>query len=246
MIFFVTGGSRGLGRAIVLDAAAHGHDVAFTYRERADLAGQVAEEARAVNSAGCCRAYQLDVRDSAAVEQVGDRLLDDFGAVNVVVCNAGITRDGLAAMMPDEDWQAVIDTNLSGSFYVARQLLPALIGNRWGRIILISSVSSRGTAGQANYAASKAGLIGLSATLAKEYGAKGITSNVVLPGLFDSDLSRAAVSDEARAQWQRLCPAGRVAEPRDVSSLVLFLASEAASFINGQVIPVTGGLDWTP
>jgi 3-oxoacyl-[acyl-carrier protein] reductase len=245
VIFFVSGGSRGIGRAIVLDAVAAGHDVAFSYATRADLAREVVDEARKLARPGCCRAYQLDVRDPAAVESVGDRVLEDFGTLNAVVCNAGITRDGLAAMMPDDDWRAVIDTNLSGSFYVARQFLPALIGNGWGRIILMSSVSSKGTSGQANYAASKAGLIGLSGTLAKEYGSRGITSNVIMPGLMETDLSR-SLPAEVRELWQRFCPATRQGELRDVSSLVLFLASDSAAFINGQVIPVTGGLDWTP
>jgi NAD(P)-dependent dehydrogenase (short-subunit alcohol dehydrogenase family) len=242
---FITGGSRGLGRAIVLHAVATGHGVAFTYRERKDQAAEVVAEARRLNG-GCCRAYQLDVRDSTAVERVGDQVLDDFDAVQAVVCNAGITRDGMAATMPDEDWQAVIDTNLTGAFYVARHFLPALIGGGGGRIVFVSSISRNGTSGQVNYAASKAGLIGLSGTLAKEYGRKGITSNVIVPGVFDTDLTRSALSDELRDFWHRFCPSPRAGDLRDVSSLVLFLASDAAAFVNGQVIPVTGGLDWTP
>jgi NAD(P)-dependent dehydrogenase (short-subunit alcohol dehydrogenase family) len=150
----------------------------------------------------------------------------------------------MAATMPDEDWQAVIDTNLSGAFYVARHFLPALFGG--GRIVFVSSISRLGTSGQANYAASKAGLIGLSGTLAKEYGRKGVTSNVIVPGVFDTDLTRGALSDELRDFWRRYCPSPRGGDLRDVSSLVLFLASDAAAFVNGQVIPVTGGLDWTP
>lgn len=245
MVFFVSGGSRGLGARIVLDAAAQGHDVAFTYLERASEAQQVMERACAAGG-GRCRAYQLDVRDSSSVDDVGNQVLDHFGGVDVVVANAGIKRDGLAATMPDEDWDVVLATNLTGAFFVVRQFLPTFIASGWGRIILISSVSSRGMSGQANYAASKAGLLGLCGSLAREYGPKGITSNVILPGLLETQMSAEVLSGPLGDMWRRLCPAGRAGTPADVSQLVLFLASQAAAFVNGQTISVSGGLDWLP
>jgi len=148
--------------------------------------------------------------------------------------------------MSDEEWRTVIDTNLTGAFYVCRQFLPTFLGGGFGRIILISSIGAHGVSGQANYAASKAGLLGLSAALAKEYGRKGITSNVVVAGFFDTDMTREGMSEANRSFWLKYCPVGRVGELGEVSKAVLFLASDAASFINGQTLGVTGGLDWAP
>jgi len=246
MVFFVTGGSRGIGAAIVLDAIRTGHDVAFTYLRRQEQALEVVEQARRLRPEGTCRAYQLDVRDSAAVEKVGDQVLDEFETVHAVVANAGVNLNNLAVSMSDEEWQTVIDTNLTGAFYVCRQFLPTFLGTGFGRIILISSIGAHGVSGQANYAASKAGLLGLSAALAKEYGRKGITSNVVVAGFFDTDMTREGMSEANRSFWLKYCPVGRVGELGEVSKAVLFLASDAASFINGQTLGVTGGLDWAP
>lgn len=246
MVFFITGGSRGIGAAIVLDAIREGHDVAFTYLNRHEQALEVVERARALRPDRACRAYQLDVRDSAAVEKVGDQVLDEFDAVHVVVANAGVNVNNLAVSMSDEEWRTVIDTNLTGAFFVCRQFLPTFLGTGFGRIILISSIGAHGVSGQANYAASKAGLLGLSAALAKEYGRKGITSNVVVAGFFDTDMTREGMSEANRSFWQQYCPVGRVGELGEVSKAVMFLASESASFINGQAIGVTGGLDWAP
>ena len=246
MVFFVTGGSRGIGAAIVLDAIRAGHDVAFTYLHREEQALEVVEEARRLRPEGTCRAYQLDVRDSAAVEKVGDQVLDKFETVHAVVANAGVNLNNLAVSMSDEEWRTVIDTNLTGAFYVCRHFLPTFLATGFGRIILISSIGARGVSGQANYAASKAGLLGLSAALAKEYGRKGITSNVVIAGFFDTDMTREGMSEANRSFWLQYCPVGRVGELEEVSKAVLFLASDAASFINGQALGVTGGLDWAP
>ena len=243
MIFFVTGGSRGIGESLVIEAARAGHDVAFTYLSSKERAERVLAGARDIAPKGHFEAYPLDVRNSAAVEQVGDRVLDDFGSVEVVVANAGVNLNGLAASMSDDDWRFVIDTNLTGSFYVCRQFLPTLVANRFGRIIFMSSLGKGGVSGQANYAASKAGLLGLSSTLAKEYGRKGITSNVVAPGFFETDMTRNGMSDRNRDFWINTCPLGRLGELPEVSKVVLFLASDGASFINGEVINVTGGLD---
>lgn len=246
MIFFVTGGSRGLGEAIVLDAVRAGHDVAFTYNARSDAAEDVVARAKALSPSSKVKAYALDVRDSAAVERVGDAVLDDFDKVEVVVCNAGVNLNGLAANMSDDDWKFVIDTNLTGSFYVARQFLPTLVSHRFGRLIFMSSLGRNGVSGQANYAATKAGLVGLSCTLAKEYGRRGITSNVVAPGFFETDMTRADMSESNRDFWLKYCPIGRIGDPAEVAKVVLFLASEGASYVNGTTIDVTGGLDWAP
>jgi NAD(P)-dependent dehydrogenase (short-subunit alcohol dehydrogenase family) len=246
VVFFVTGGSRGIGEAIVLDAVRAGHDVAFTYRRRQEQALEVVERARRLRPESKCRAYPLDVRDSAAVEKIGDQVLDEFETVHAVVANAGVNVNSLAVSMSDEEWQMVIDTNLTGAFYVCRYFLATFLGTGFGRIILISSIGAHGVSGQAHYAASKAGLLGLSAALAKEYGRKGITSNVVVAGFFDTDMTREGMSESNRSFWLQYCPAGRVGELGDVSKAVLFLASDAASFINGQAIGVTGGLDWAP
>lgn len=246
MVFFVTGGSRGIGEAIVLEAIREGHDVAFTYLARQEQAQEVVERARRLRPEGRCRAYQLDVRDSAAVEKVSDQVLEEFDTVHAVVANAGVNVNNLAVSMSDEEWTTVIDTNLTGAFYVCRQFLPTFLGNGFGRIILISSIGAHGVSGQANYAASKAGLLGLSAALAKEYGRKGITSNVVIPGFFDTDMTREGMSESNRSFWLQYCPVGRVGDLGEVSKVVMFLASAAASFVNGQALGVTGGLDWAP
>jgi NAD(P)-dependent dehydrogenase (short-subunit alcohol dehydrogenase family) len=246
VVLFVTGGSRGIGEAIVLDAMREGHDVAFTYLHRREQALDVLERARRLRPEGKCRAYQLDVRDSSAVEKIGDQVLDEFETVHAVVANAGVNVNNLAVSMSDEEWRTVIDTNLTGAFYVCRYFLSTFLGTGFGRIILISSIGAHGVSGQANYAASKAGLLGLSAALAKEYGRKGITSNVVVAGFFDTDMTREGMSESNRNFWLQYCPVGRVGELSEVSKAVLFLASEAASFINGQAIGVTGGLDWAP
>ncbi len=246
MIFFVTGGSRGLGESVVLEAARAGHDVAFTYNSRRDAADAVIAKAKEISPSSKVLAYGLDVRDSAAVERVGDEVLDEFDTVHAVVCNAGVNLNGLAANMSDDDWKFVVDTNLTGSFYVARQFLPTLVRNKFGRLIFMSSLGRNGVSGQANYAATKAGLCGLSATLSKEYARRGITSNVVAPGFFETDMTKADMSESNKDFWLKYCPVGRIGDPKEVASVVLFLASAGASYVNGTVIDVTGGLDWAP
>jgi NAD(P)-dependent dehydrogenase (short-subunit alcohol dehydrogenase family) len=246
MIFFVTGGSRGIGESIVLEAVRQGHDVGFTYLNNEKRAMQVLDAARKLNPGSRCRAYQMDVRSSAAVEEVGDRFMDDFGSIQVVVANAGINKNQLLVSMSDEDWDDVLRTNLTGTFYVCRQFLPAMLANYFGRFVLMSSIGHIGVSGQANYCASKAGLHGLCSSMAKEYGRKGITTNVVVPGFFETDMTHDGMSESNREFWIQFCPVGRTGELREVAHAVMFLASEGASFINGQAIPVTGGLDWAP
>jgi len=246
MIFFVTGGSRGIGESIVLEAVRQGHDVGFTYLNNEKRAMQVIDAARQINRSSRCRAYQLDVRSSAAVEEVGDRFLDDFASIDVVVANAGINKNNLVASMSDEEWDDVLRTNLTGAFYICRQFLPTMLANGVGRFILMSSLGYSGVSGQANYCASKAGLHGLCSSMAKEYGRRGITTNVVVPGFFDTDMSRDGMSQSNREFWIQFCPVGRIGELPEVANVVMFLASKGASFINGQTIAVTGGLDWAP
>jgi NAD(P)-dependent dehydrogenase (short-subunit alcohol dehydrogenase family) len=148
--------------------------------------------------------------------------------------------------MSDEEWDTVIGTNLTGAFYTARHFLPSMVGNRFGRFIFMSSVGAYGVSGQANYAASKAGLIGLSSSIAKEYGRKGITSNCIVAGFFETDMTREGMSEANRAFWLQYCPQGRIGDANEAAKVVTFLASDRASFINGQAIPVDGGLTWAP
>jgi NAD(P)-dependent dehydrogenase (short-subunit alcohol dehydrogenase family) len=246
MNFFVTGGSRGIGAAIVLDAARAGHDVAFTYRENEARAREVEAQARAARPGGRFRAFALDVKDPGAVERVGDLVLDEFERIDVVVNNAAVNRDNLAVSMSDEEWREVLAVNLDGPFYVARHFLTSMLASHFGRIINISSVSATGSTGQINYATAKAGLYGLTRSLAKEYGPKGITANLVVPGFFDTEMTRTTMSEESKFFWFKYCPLRRVGNVSEVSAVVVFLASEAASFINGAEIPVTGGLDHAP
>ena len=243
-VLFLTGGSRGIGAGVVAAAAAAGYDVAFTYRERRDAADAVVAAVAAQSPARRCRAYQLDVRASADVDRVGEQVLDDFDTVHVVVANAAVTRAGLAISTADDDWQDVLDTNLSGAFYVARQFLPAFLAHGFGRFIFMSSIASKGMSGDVAYSASKAGMLGLSAALAKEYGRKGITSNALLLSLFETEMTLKELSDQNRDFYAKHCPIGRAGQVSEAAAALLFLASDGASFVNGQELGVTGGLDW--
>lgn len=243
---FITGGSRGIGRAVVLEAARQGWDVGFTYvagKDAADevigLVAQVAPDARA-------RAWALDVRAPQEVDRVAEEVLSHFGAVNAVIPNAGVNVNGLAYAVSNEDWQTVIDTNLSGAFYVCRAFLSELVANRGGRILLISSVTAAGASGQVAYAASKAGLIGVAKTLAKEYGPKNVTTNVVVPGYFDTDMTKGTMSSGLSEFALKFCPERRLGRLDELAKTICFLLSDGAGFINGDTIHVTGGLDWAP
>lgn len=244
MVVFVSGGSRGIGRAVVFEALKEGHDVAFTYKSDLIEAKKVVEEANKFAPRQKCYSYQLDIKDSKKTEEVFDAILDDFGTINSVVCNAGINRNNLLFLMSNEEWQDVIDTNLTGTFYTIRQALPIFLSNGQGRFVLISSIARGGISGQANYSTTKAGLVGLSATIAKEYGSKGITSNVIAPGFFETDMTKNTLSQELRDLWMKLCPLKRVGTTEELASIILFFASEKANFINGEVINVSGGLNW--
>jgi NAD(P)-dependent dehydrogenase (short-subunit alcohol dehydrogenase family) len=243
---FVTGGSRGIGAALVVVAARRGWDVAFSYRRAEDEAHRVAEAAAAARPDGTYGCFALDVRDATAVDAVADRVLDHLGGVDAIVCNAGITHNDLAYAMTDETWSDVLETNLGGSFRVSRAFLPELVAQRSGSIVMMSSVVAEGASGQAAYAASKAGLHGLASTLAKEYGPKGVRANVVVPGYFETDMTRQEMTGQLREFATSYCPQRRMGELDEVCNAVLFLAGADSGFVNGTTLRVTGGLDWAP
>ncbi|HEY5961077.1 MAG TPA: SDR family oxidoreductase [Polyangiaceae bacterium] len=243
MVFLITGGSRGIGRAIVLDAARAGHDVAFTYATKPDLAREVEAEARALAPNAKVKAYELDVRKSADVDSVVDQVANDFDEIHVLINNAGINRPGLAMSMSDEDWKDVIDTNLTGAFFMVRAVLPHFLANGGGSFIHVSSIATYGISGQLSYCAAKAGLLGMSRGLAKEYGSKNVRSNILMLGLFDTDMVREGLSQANRDFWLKYCPLQRFGDVREISQLCVYLASDAAGFINGQELTLTGGLE---
>lgn len=245
MVLLITGGSRGIGKNLVLNALKDGWNVAFTYKNDKLAADDVLKQAKTIAPKQKCCAYKLDVKNSDNVESVIDQVSNDIGNLDAVVCNAGININNLAFSMTDEEWKEVIDTNLTGAFYTARQALPSFLANKKGRVIFVSSIAKDGISGQANYSASKAGLVGLSAAIAKEYGSKGITSNVVVPGFFDTDMTAHTMSNELKEFWINFCPLKRMGTLDELANAILFLISDKASFINGQVISVTGGLDWS-
>ncbi|EYB68023.1 3-oxoacyl-ACP reductase [Deinococcus phoenicis] len=236
----MTGSSRGLGRAMALSLARAGFGVAVHYgRNQAD-AEQVAGEIRALGVPA--QVFGADLSDPANAGTLVEAVIREMGRLDVLVNNAGITRDTLAIRMKDDDWNAVLDTNLTSAFTASRAAIKHMMRARSGRIINIASVVGlMGNPGQANYVASKAGLIGLTKALAKEYGARGITVNAVAPGFISSDMTGALPEDVQQAYLSGI-PLGRFGDPEDVAALVTFLASGAAGYITGQVIGVDGGL----
>lgn len=244
MILFITGGSRGIGQNLVKTALLKGHDVAFTYNNPNTNVEQLLKEANEIAPNQLCKAYQLDIKNSQQVTDVVDAVIDDFENIDAVINNAGINRNNLAFSMSDEEWFEVINTNLTGTFFVIRAFLPLFLSNKKGRFVTLSSLAKDGITGQVNYSASKAGLIGLSGAIAKEYGPKGITSNVVVPGMFETDMTRETLSGDFRNFGLQHCPLRRTGKLDELSETILFLASDASAYITAQVINVTGGLDW--
>lgn len=236
----VTGAGRGLGRAIALELGRRGHHVGVHFSRSEAEARAVADEI--VAARGRASLVHGDLSSAEGAKAVAAAAAAALGGLEILVNNAGITRDGLALRMRDEEWDAVIGTNLTGPFALARAALREMLKARWGRIVNVSSVVGlMGNPGQANYVAAKAGLIGLTKALAKEYGARGITSNAVAPGFIVSDMT-ARLPENLRAEYLKGIPAGRFGSPEDVASVVAFLASEGAAYVNGQTIPVDGGL----
>jgi 3-oxoacyl-[acyl-carrier protein] reductase len=245
-VALVTGGTRGIGREIAATLAGAGARVAVVGRD----AARTEEAARALSEgaggkpgeAGEVRAYSADMADSAAVAQTVASVQEEMGSLDILVNNAGITRDNILLRLKDEDWDAVLATNLRGAFSAIRAASRAMMKRRWGRIINIASVVGLvGNVGQANYAASKAGLIGLTKSVAKELASRNILANAIAPGFIETDMTD-AMTEEARAQLSAQIPLGRLGAPADVASLVTFLASEQAAYITGQVFVVAGGM----
>ena len=236
----VTGGSRGIGRAICLELARRGANVVFSYAGNTAAAEKTLEELKALGVEA--RAVQGNVADPAAAKTLIDTAVKELGGIHILVNNAGITRDGLAMAMKEEDFDAVIETNLKGAFLCMKAAIRPMMKARYGRIVNMSSVVAlRGNPGQVNYCASKAGLIGMTKSLAKEMGARGITVNAVAPGYISTDMT-AALPDAARDAMLSTIPVGRAGSPEDVAAAVAFLASEEAGYITGQVLSVDGGM----
>jgi 3-oxoacyl-[acyl-carrier protein] reductase len=243
---FLTGGSRGLGKAALLELARQGADIAFTYVSDEKSAEDTKAKILEINPSCKVQYYRLDVRDSKQVDAIAEQAIKDMGRIDVVVNNAGIVRDAPLYYMSDEQWNDVIQTHLTGTFYVCRAFLEEFIVNKGGKYINISSISYQGSAGQANYSAAKAGIIGFSKTIAKEYGHKDIYCNVIVPGFYSTDLTEKNAADELAEYAVRLSSLQREGRPDEFGKVVVFLASDLSSFINGEVIPVTGGLDAPP
>jgi len=235
----VTGASRGIGRAISETLARQGASVALT-DILGDAVGQTAREI--VEAGGKAEGYTMDVGNAESVRATIDRVLERHGRIDVLVNNAGIVRDNVALRMKREDWDAVLGVNLTGAFTCTQAVLRTMMRQHGGRIINIGSVVGQmGNAGQSNYAASKAGLIGFSKSLARELAVRGITVNVVAPGLIDTDMTR-GLPENVRNQWVATVPLGRFGTAEDVASAVCFLATDEAAYISGQVLAVNGAM----
>jgi 3-oxoacyl-[acyl-carrier protein] reductase len=238
-VALVTGGSRGIGRAVVCQLAADGFDVSFSYHSRKDAAEEVLTAAGAGTR---IVHHQVDVRDQAEVRRFVAMTEEELGPVDVAVTSAGIVRDNPLIMLSDEDWIEVRSVNLDGTYHVCRSVIFSMMKRRTGCIITLSSVVGvRGNATQANYATTKAGIIGLTLSIAKEVGRLGIRANVVAPGMIDTDMT-SGLPEKIRQQALGQIPLGRLGTAQEVASLVGFVASERASYITGQVFGVDGGI----
>ncbi|MBU6144324.1 MAG: beta-ketoacyl-ACP reductase [Acidobacteria bacterium] len=227
-VVLVTGGNRGIGKSIAESFVAAGYKVAVTVRSGEGPAGTLSVKA--------------DVTDGSSLDAAFAEVEEKLGPVEILVANAGITKDTLLMRMTDEEFESVIDTNLSGTFRVLRRATKSMIKAKYGRVILIGSVVALlGSPGQVNYSASKSGLVGMARSLTRELAGRGITANVVAPGFIDTDMT-AELSEEVQAEYKKRIPVGRFASPEEVAKVVLWLASDDASYISGAVIPVDGGL----
>jgi 3-oxoacyl-[acyl-carrier protein] reductase len=236
----VTGAGRGIGEAIAVRLASEGARVAVVSRSEQN-AERTAERINA-QFAGLARSYAVDVADHGAVKSLAERILSDFSRIDILVNNAGVTRDGLSMRLSEDDWDTVLDTNLKGAFNFIQAVERSMIKQRTGRIINISSVAGLiGNAGQANYAASKAGLLGLTKTIARELASRGITCNAVAPGFITTDMT-AVLSEEIKANVIKNIPMSSFGESTDIAAAVAFLASGEARYITGQCLSVDGGM----
>ena len=236
---FVTGGSRGIGKSIALDLGKKFH-VVVGYSVSNEKAKEVSDEI--LNNGGSSSTVQINISESESVDKAFSSIEKDHTSVDVLVNNAGITKDNIMPRMKEDEWLEVIQTNLTGSFYTSQRAIKLMMKNKWGRIIFISSVVGiSGNQGQANYAASKAGLIGLSKSISKEMGSRNITSNVVAPGYIETDMT-SFLDEQNKENIIEQLSIKRIGKPEDISNIVSFLCSDESEYITGQVIPVDGGL----
>lgn len=239
-VALVTGGSRGIGRAICLELARQGAAVAVNYAGNEQAAQETVEACRALGVQA--EAFQADVSDPAACESLIAQVKERFGRLDILVNNAGVTRDGLLMTAKPEDFDKVLDTNLKGAYFCMKAAAKVMMRQRYGRIVNLSSVVGlRGNAGQTNYSASKAGLIGLTKSLAKELASRNITVNAVAPGFIATDMT-AALPEAVRTEMCKTIPEGRAGQPEDVANAVAFFAAEQSSYLTGQVLCVDGGM----
>ena len=235
----VTGGSRGIGKAIAYKLG-ESTNVAVGYSSSKELATEVANSIQ--NNGGNALAVEIDVTDNDSVEKCFELVEKKFSSVDILVNNAGITKDNIFPRLKQDDWDSVIDTNLTGSFRTSQRAIKGMMKNKWGRILFISSIAGiSGNTGQSNYAASKAGMIGLAKTISKELGSRNITSNVVAPGYIDTDMT-SFLTDQQQEYIIGQLSIKRVGKPEDIANIVSFLCSDESEYITGQVFPVDGGL----